>query len=290
MGVKKYIQQQIKLINKSIKFYLKESFSSKFNESATYTVYPEGHRYRSLVGLEVYQMLEGNQLNFLKGVVGIEFIHHASLVFDDLPCMDNSNIRKNKPTAHIKFGEDIAILGGIYLLNKGINLIYDNAREHLDNFKEVDSVVSLVHNTIGGMLIGQELDLKKRKTNEELEKSIYQKNRLFHLACILPAYFLDKKKYLNPLNEIGRTLDEVGINLAIGYQLFDDLRDISKTEITGKPIQVDAKKNISVYRFGIDKVKKEITEKKEIIIKNIRKIEYNSRLENIINHILTTPS
>lgn len=290
MGVDSYIQEQKELINKSIEFHLNEPFKSKFKESATYTVYPEGHRYRSLVGLEVYQMLKGNQKKFLKGVVGIEFIHHASLVFDDLPCMDNSNMRKNKPTSHIKFGEDIAILGGIYLLNKGINLIYDNAREHFDNFKEIDWVVSLVYNATNGMLIGQELDLKKKKTNEELEKSIYQKNRLFHLACVLPAYFLKKKEYLNPLEDIGRTLDEVGINLAIGYQLFDDLRDIEKSEITGKPVKVDKDKSTSIYRFGIDKVKQEIKERKEKIIENIRKIQSNSKLEDIIEHILTTPS
>ncbi len=286
-----YIQEQKDIINKWIKSYLEENFSSKFLESAIYTIYPEGHRYRSLVGLEIYKMLNGDQSKFLKGIVGIEFIHHASLVFDDLPCMDNASFRKGKPTAHVKFGEDIAILGGLYLWNKGKKLMNENAREHLINIEEIDLIESVIYNAVNGMLMGQELDLNKEKNDRQLLESMYEKNRLFHLACVLPAYLLDKKEYLNPLEEIGRTLDEIGVNLSIGYQLFDDLRDIEgKEKITGKPVSLDVDKRTSVYRFGVDKVKEELNQRKEKIIKNIRKIKTNSNLEGVIEHILSTPS
>ncbi len=95
LSITKYIQKQKETINRSIKYYLKEDIQFKFLESAAYTIYPEGHRYRSLVGLEIYKTLGGNQCNFLKGIIGIESLHHSSLIIDDLPCMDNAGIIDN---------------------------------------------------------------------------------------------------------------------------------------------------------------------------------------------------
>ena len=278
-----YIQQQIKLINKGIESYLKQP-NGRFLEASRYTIGPEGHRYRSLISLETYKMLGGKQLNFMKSIVGIECIHHASLVFDDLPCMDNSPMRKGKPTTHIKYGEATAILGGLYLWEKGRQLLYENSREHLNNPKLIDKVESLVDETIIGMLIGQELDLNKNKTDEELFDSIYQKNRMFHLACILPAHLLEQ-------NEVEKIFDEVGINLSVCYQLFDDLRDIERNPIeTGKPIHIDKNKRTSVYRYGVKEVKTQIDGRKQKIIENIRKIQENSKLEKIIDYIFSTPT
>jgi len=287
----KYIQQQVKLINEAIEFYLRQPNNGKFFEASRYTIGPEGHRYRSLVGLEIYKMLQGNPSNFMKSIVGIECIHHASLIFDDLPCMDNSPMRKGKPTTHIQYGEDIAILAGLHLWETGRQLLYENSREHLSNLKLIDEVESIIHKTIVGMLVGQELDLKENKTDEELFNSIYQKNRMFHLICVLPAYLLKQKKYLTQLNEIGKILDEIGINLSVSYQLFDDLRDIERNPIeTGKPVHVDKGKRTSVYRYGVEEVKQQIGERKQKIIEKIREIQENSRLEKIIEHILSIPS
>jgi len=282
MKVDEYIRREKKLINESIELWVKSEIKTKVFEAGQYTIWPEGHRYRSIVGLEIYRALRGKQSKFLKGVVGIECLHHASLVFDDLPCMDNSPMRKAKPTTHLQYGEDIAILAGLYLWDRGRQLLYENTREHLSDPEEIDEVEFLIHETIVGMLIGQEIDLKTNKTDSELSQSIYQKNRMFHLACVLPAYVLQKKQYLDLLNNIG-------VDLAVAYQLFDDLRDIEgDSKIIGKPIQVD--KGTSVYRYGVESVKQQLAERKQRIIGNIQKIQTSSRLKRMIEHILTTPS
>ncbi len=278
-----YVQQQKELINKAIKSNLKQDSSSEYvhHQAAAYTIYPEGRRYRSMIGLEIYKMLEGEQSNFLKGVVGIELIHHASLILDDLPCMDNSDTRKGKESTHSKYGEDKANLASPYLWINGQCLIYENAREHLNDSKEIEP---LVHNAIKRMLRGQEIDLRKEKTDNELLDSMFQKNTLFHLVSVLPAYLLKKKEYLDYLNEIG-------FSASIGYQFFDDLRDVkSNPGITGKPVGVDSKKKTSVYKWGKDVVIKRLGENKEIIIENLRKIQPNSKLEQIIEYMLTEPS
>ena len=265
------------------------TFIQPFLEAGRYTLWPEGHRYRSLVGLEIYKMLGGgDQSRFLKGVVGIEAIHHASLVFDDLPCMDDSPMRKGKPTTHIEYGQDIAILSGLYLWELGRKLVYENTREHLHKPEDVDEVESLIHQTIVGMLHGQEIDLQRNKSDDDLRKSIYQKNRMFHFACVLPAYLLQKKEYIDPLSGIGNILDEIGIHLSVGYQLFDDLRDVEGVpEVTGKPVGLDVNKDTSVKMYGINGVKQQLAERIQRIKENLRKIEPNSRLESIVEHILT---
>ena len=286
-----YIHNQIKIINTAIKEHIRVDKNLKFLEASKYTIYPEGHRYRSIIGLEFYNLLGGKQSNFIKGVVGIECIHHASLIFDDLPCMDNSPMRKGKPTTHIKYGEDTAILSGLYLWELGRRFISENIRSHLNQPKDIDEAELLVHRTIVGMLHGQELDLRKHKSNEELKESIYQKNRMFHLACVLPAYLLQKKEYVDPLNEIGNVLDEVGVCLSIGYQLFDDIRDVEGIpEVIGKPVGLDVDKDTSVKLYGLEGVKQQLAENLQRIKENLSKMESGSKLEEIVEYILTKPS
>ncbi len=107
-----YIEAQKIRINAAIEQCLPQFFSSErmHEEAARYTLYPEGHRYRSILGLEVYSALGGDQDAFLKGVVGLECVHHASLIFDDLPCMDNAAERKAKPTTWMKFQRKQSII------------------------------------------------------------------------------------------------------------------------------------------------------------------------------------
>ncbi len=264
------IMKKIELINKSIEYNLNESSPKRFNKAADYIVFSNGHRYRSLIGLEIYEIFECDGSEFLESIVGIEFIHHASMICDDLPCMDNAAIRKGKAAVHCVFGEDIAILASLYLWGKGRQLIYDNACKHLRGINEIGEVELIAYNAVNGMLKGQELDLKKEKSEEELIESIYQKNRLFHLACILPAYLLRKKEHLELLSSMGE-------DLSIGYQLFDDLRDAEEN--------LDKDRKNSVYKFGINRVKQEVIKRKERIIENTRKIKANSELENVIEHI-----
>lgn len=277
-----YVRQQKELINKALDDNLQRAFSSKYelDQAAIYTVDPKGsmgHRYRSIFGLEIYQMLGGEQSNFLKGVVGLEFIHHASLIIDDLPCMDNSDTRKKKETTHVVYGESIARLASFYLYNEGRRLIRKNTRKHLDDNEEV---VELIDTMMYQMFQGQEIDLRKEKSDEELSDSMHKKNILFHLASVLPAYLLKKEEKLDYLNKIGSSA-------SIGYQFFDDLRDVkSNPGITGKPVGVDSKKNTSVYKWGKDVVIKRLGENKEIIIENLRKIQPNSKLEQIIEYML----
>ena len=268
---KEYIDKNIEFVNKAIETYLDKGDDYNLKEASNYAIFPDGHRYRSIICLELYEMLGGYKSNCIESAVGIEFIHHASMTCDDLPCMDNSSMRKGKEAVYKKYGEANAILSGLHSWNKGIQLINNNAVKHLDKTRDINEINSLMYETIVEMLEGQELDLREGKTKEKLLESITKKNVLFNLACVLPCYLLRKKEHLESLNEIGR-------ELSVGYQLYDDLRDVEEDP--------NSNKNNAVYVFGKEKVLERIEEIKKTTIENMRKIRKDSELEGIINIML----
>ena len=277
-----YIEIQKKRINDAIQTYMPQLFSSsrRHEAAALYTLYPEGHRYRSILALEVYHALGGTQDNFLKGVVGLECIHHASLIFDDLPCMDNAEQRKAKPTTWVQYGEDIAILAAVTLENEGRHLIAENAREH----EQESGVEQLLYETLRDLYVGQEIDLQREKTDTALWESMLKKNKLMQVAFQLPPVLLRRD------NEEQVLLRSIGEDVAVAYQLFDDLRDVSASEITGKPVGLDVEKQTSVYRWGVEHVKGEVMRRRERAIQNIRQFREETQLEAMINYMMMVPS
>lgn len=283
MNITDYIEQQRQKINRAIEDHVVDAINPLYrhHQAAVYTIFPEGHRYRAMLALELYTLLGGLEKKFIKGVVGVECIHHASLIFDDLPCMDNARIRKGKQTTWLEYGEATAILAAEYLESLGRYLVHKNAAEHSD------AVVRLVeqhlHNTVRTLLTGQEVDLQSNKLDEDMREAMRNKNSLFYLACVLPGAILQHSEYLT-------ILDALGSDISIAYQLFDDLRDISDSKITGKAVGIDRAKETSVYRWGEEAVRRMLEERKERIIAHIRQIQPDSYLEQTINYILTTPS
>ncbi len=277
-----YIEIQKRKINDALEEYLSQLFSSsrKHEQAALYTIYPEGHRYRSVLALEVYTMLGGQEENFLKGVVGLECVHHASLIFDDLPCMDNAEQRKAKPTTWVQYGQDIAILAAVALENEGRYLIAENAREH----GQEKDVERLLYETLRDLYVGQEIDVQREKTDAALWESMRKKNKLMEVAFHLPAVLLGRSEGEQNL------LRAVGEDVAVAYQLFDDLRDVSAPEITGKPVGLDVEKQTSVYRWGIEYVREDLIRRKQRTIQNIRSIRGGTQVEAMIEYMITTPS
>ncbi|MBI2548839.1 polyprenyl synthetase family protein [Candidatus Woesearchaeota archaeon] len=284
-----YIQKQRALIDHAIDTYVRPD-EAKLSEAISSALYPgEGHRYRGLIAGEVYRMLGGNAETFLPSVVAIEALHCCSLIFDDLPCMDNSPLRRGKPTIHQRFGEATAVLAGLYLLTKGQAVILKNAYEHDIGRENVMNITLLLESTLERMIYGQFLDLQRGKNDAALAKAMGSKNDLFHFSCVLPWYLLGEHKKQSVSSDLGAVLDEIGSQLAIAYQLFDDLRDVEGDPlITGKPQGVD--EETYVHRWGIDAVKEALSRKRDDILTTVRTMDRHSRLEELIYYILTIPS
>jgi geranylgeranyl diphosphate synthase type II len=173
--------------------------------------------------------------NSLPAACAVEFIHTSSLIFDDMPCMDDAELRRGLPVLHKVFGEDVALLAGIALLNSAYGI-----------FGRQPALILEATRCIGveGMIGGQALDLRAElnvcQTPEERTASLAERNRktsaMMRLALIAGALACGvAESEIGPLAEAGTTLGEA-------YQMGDDLLDVRQTALeTGKTAGQDVR-------------------------------------------------
>ena len=161
------MERKLKKISKRVNIYL-NSYLSKFNSSELvppmkYGLFPGGKKIRSKIIFDVGSMFNLKKKNLTILAASVEAIHAYSLIHDDLPCMDDDNLRRGKPSAHIKFGESTAILAGNSLLTTAFEILSDK------NFKVEEKIKSNLINLLSrcsgqtGIAGGQYLDLSYEK-------------------------------------------------------------------------------------------------------------------------------
>ncbi|WP_296180514.1 polyprenyl synthetase family protein [Pseudomonas sp. UBA1879] len=183
----------------------------------------------------------------------VELIHAASLVLDDMPCMDNASLRRGRPTVHLKFGEDVAILTAVALLSRafgiiaGINDVSPAVRTQL---------VELAANAVGmqGLVRGQFQDLRDGQQARSAE-DIAMTNNL--KTGVLFGAIVDMAWLISDGDESARaTLQSFAMELGQAFQMYDDLCDSSAD--TGKDMGKDAGKSTFVSIYGEDKVRAQL--------------------------------
>ena len=225
-----------KRINSQIDTYF--SSNSQIQEAMEFALTAPGKRVRPLliylVG-DIYNIpLE--RLDSL--ALASEIIHTYSLVHDDLPCMDDDDLRRGQPTLHKKYSESTAVLAGDAMQSLAVQIILED--EKLSNELKV-SIISLLMKNIGykGMILGQEQDIsfeKKSVSKEEIIQMNYLKTGLLIEFCILaPLLIAEIEK--NEWNKIAK-------NVGVAFQLVDDLLDLEESEENlGKATNKDLFKN-----------------------------------------------
>jgi geranylgeranyl diphosphate synthase, type II len=204
---------------------------TEFNEALEYALFPGGKRLRPVLTLLGAEIVGGSAKSVLPAAIAVEFIHSSSLIFDDLPCMDNSVERRGKPALHEKYGEGLAILGALGLLNASYALVFVN---HLQQPERAIQAHAEIVECVGasGMVGGQSIDLALAKgaaSTEFSEKDYaFESSRnlktsaLIRLALRVGA-ILAGADYLQ-LNALSRFSELLGD----AYQLGDDLLDLQE--------------------------------------------------------------
>ena len=209
--------------------------------SMKYSLLAGGKRIRPVLMLMVADVLSVKKEQVLPFAIALEYIHTYSLVHDDLPAMDDDDLRRGNPTNHVVFGEDMAILCGDALLNKAYEII----------FRNIGSIYSINASRIlssyagmNGMVGGQAFDIKNLsypQTIETLEKIHENKTgKLITASTIIPSCFAGDL-YFSELKLYGE-------KLGLLFQITDDLLDLSSTkEIMGKNVNKDKDANKLTY-------------------------------------------
>jgi geranylgeranyl diphosphate synthase, type II len=203
---------------------------TQLRDACAYALTNGGKRYRPLIVLLIGEALP-HKLNVMPSALAVEFFHTASLIADDLPCMDDDDMRRNKPSLHKAFDESIAILASYSFISHGYYYIHKNAQEmakamgfssHSERacavaLKEVSSLAGIF-----GATNGQYLDLfPPDESLETFEKIIYQKTiTLFEISFILGWLFGGGQ--IERLDQVKKC----AYHLGMAFQIGDDLSDI----------------------------------------------------------------
>jgi len=230
-----FIPYQVR-IEEEIDAYL-SSLTEKtaLTEAVAYALKSGGKRIRPLL---VYAISEGigKECDVVDAALSVEFFHTASLIVDDLPCMDNDDVRRDKPSLHRAFSEPVALLASYALITAAFEKIHKNGERlsssHPDSEKAVCIALGSASFNAGilGATGGQYLDLFPQERSLELIKRlIYQKTvTLFEVAFVLGWVF--GGGVLSRLNEVKKA----AYHLGMAFQIADDIADFEQDKAANK--------------------------------------------------------
>ena len=222
--------------------YLPED--SQVCRAARYSLLGGGKRVRAVLVLAVCDMLCGDveAASWLAGAV--EMLHAYSLIHDDLPCMDDDDFRRGRPSCHKQFGEATALLAGDALLTTAFEVIGDAP---LSAQARANAVQALAHGAgARGMVLGQELDIawEGKPASDEVLRRIHRNKTgaLINAAVQMGAVAADGSA------EQRQALENFAYGLGLVFQIVDDVLDVTSTaEQLGKPIGSDAENGKTTF-------------------------------------------
>ncbi len=235
-------------------------------DAMRYSLYAGGKRIRPMLSLACCDALGGNRDAALCYGCAIEMIHTYSLIHDDLPCMDNDELRRGKPTNHVVFGENMAVLAGDALLNFACeSIVKSNVATPLMNIKALDIIYSA--SGADGMIGGQVMDIaaEKEAISADALVALHQKKTgaLIKASAALGAISAGKESDL---------FSEYASSLGLAFQIRDDILDVEgDTKTFGKPVLSDEKNNKTTYvsLFGVEGAKKKLLDETDKAIASI---------------------
>lgn len=258
MNIENYINRFSKIFSEEIlNFFKKNRNISKLNEAIIYCIKVGGKRLRPLLVMEISKLLDVEKKYSIRVASSIELIHCYSLVHDDLPSMDNDDLRRGNPTCHVKYNEATAILVGDAMQSLAFQVLSDKK-----TFPDPDVRCKLVNELsmssgLHGMVEGQmqDLEAEKKKLNLKQIKELqnFKTGKLFHFSCIAGVIMSKKDK------EFYNLFSKFAYNLGLAFQIKDDLLDLEGDQKRlGKKTQKDEimGKETFISLMGAEKSKK----------------------------------
>ncbi len=222
-------------------------------EAERYSVTAGGKHLRGLILIETAKLGGAKADTALDFACALEMVHTYSLIHDDLPEMDNDELRRGKPTCHVKFGADIALLAGDALLTKAFSVIASNI---FFSERKKSECIRILADACGehGMLAGQAID--KLSENKKIDFDSLCELHSKKTACMFCAAVQMGCLLGDVSAETEKELLKVMRSLGLAFQIKDDILDVtSESSVIGKPVKSDEKslKSTFVSLLGIDK-------------------------------------
>ena len=268
MDIRRYIEERRRQVDTALEKYLpaEQGTLTEHIKAMRYSLFAGGKRVRPILCLAAAESVKDFNSDFPAGVMltacALECIHTYSLIHDDLPAMDDDDLRRGKPTNHVVFGEAGAILAGDSLLTYAFDLLSRDTPETISAHDRL-TIISLISKAVGpeGMVGGQFLDLthEGKEVDHEILREIHsRKTGALITAAVQTGAVLGSSS-----SEQFRALTRYGIQIGLAFQIIDDLLNVEGTaEQLGKAAGSDAAKNKATYpaMFGVDKTREKARE------------------------------
>jgi len=224
-------------------------------EAMAYACAGGGKRIRPVLVLEFCRLCGGDPELAMPFAAALEMIHSYSLVHDDLPCMDNSPMRRGRPSTHTVYGETMALLAGDGLLNLAFETALDPAYRGTLSPERVLGAASALADAAGieGMVGGQTIDLQSE--GREIDLAVLEELQRGKTAALLIAACVMGARLAGATPEQERAARMYGENVGLSFQIVDDILDVTATaETLGKPVGSDSEneKNTYVSLLGME--------------------------------------
>lgn len=240
-------------------------------QAARYSLLGGGKRIRPALFLEFFRLCGGMCEDAMPFACGLEMIHTYSLIHDDLPCMDDDDLRRGKPANHIAFGEATALLAGDALLNRAFEVMTAARTLPADQVLDCIAYISRMSGVFG-MIGGQMLDLSMENTPgtpELLTEMVSKKTgALLRAACVAPCLLAgaDETKV--------QAAETYARCVGLAFQIRDDMLDVMGDQIAlGKRIGADAQheKCTFAYFYGLERCQKMVDALTEEAVEVVKK-------------------
>ena len=232
--------------------------SITLNDSMAYSLSAGGKRIRPVLLLATCEMFGMNAHEALPYACAIEYIHTYSLIHDDLPAMDNDDLRRGKPTNHKVYGDAMAILAGDGLLHSAFEIMTKDMLLYFDQPQKLQYRAQAAYEIakrsgVRGMVAGQVADIESE--NKQCSKEMLDYIHLNKTAQLITAAVMAGSSLAGISFEERKSMSTFGEALGLAFQIIDDYLDVcGDQEVIGKPVGSDAKLNKSTYAslYGIE--------------------------------------
>lgn len=243
-------QEYLAMIEKALQGYLPDNggLDGKVSDAMAYSLLDGGKRIRPILLLEFCRLSGGNPENALPFACGVEMIHTYSLIHDDLPCMDNDDTRRGRPSNHIAFGEDTALLAGDALLTLAFDVMLREENACTVGAPRAMKAACLLAKAAGasGMIGGQAIDLQNegKQVGMDILKEMDDKKTgaLIQAACQMGCILAGA-----PDEQLRAALVYAEC-IGLAFQIVDDILDVTADSAElGKPAGSDRENQKSTY-------------------------------------------
>lgn len=257
MDLKKYLKEKKEAVDSFFRDYFKEQRRPEvLQESMLYSLFAGGKRVRPILAMAAYEACGGAAADIVPYASTLELIHTYSLIHDDLPAMDNDDLRRGKPTNHKVYGEAVAILAGDALLTEAFRILSDPS--HSSKVKDRDllkaSAEIAAASGYQGMVAGQVQDILSE--NAEADAETLQFIHRHKTAALIRASVKVGGILSGSNAEVVGALTSYGENIGHAFQVIDDILDVEgDTEELGKTVGSDEKINKMTYPrlYGLER-------------------------------------